>query len=171
MAAIVLSAGGISGCGDFKVVRQFPRSKLIYVVLNTVAQFERDLLIERTQSSLQRAKSEGKVLGRPSTLSEKQKEDVRDDLATGMSVSAIAKKMRQADRPSCVSATKIHAPFDLSVSAGTVLVPTPHWGGYEPRNRTTLKTPASEETVSALASCTRLSRWGKGPTVRTSREL
>jgi DNA invertase Pin-like site-specific DNA recombinase len=34
-------------------------------VLNAVAQFERDLLIERTQSGLKRAKSEGKTLGRP----------------------------------------------------------------------------------------------------------
>ncbi|WEX91428.1 recombinase family protein (plasmid) [Sinorhizobium garamanticum] len=61
-------------------------------VLNAVAQFERDLLIERTQSGLKRAKSEGKALGRPSTLSDKQKQDVRNDLATGMSVSAIARK-------------------------------------------------------------------------------
>ncbi|UVC19264.1 recombinase family protein [Mesorhizobium onobrychidis] len=59
-------------------------------VLNAVAQFERDLLIERTQSGLKRAKSEGKALGRPSTLSERQKQDVRDDLA--MSVSAAARK-------------------------------------------------------------------------------
>ena len=34
-------------------------------VLNAVAQFERDLLIERTQSGLKRAKAEGKILGRP----------------------------------------------------------------------------------------------------------
>jgi putative DNA-invertase from lambdoid prophage Rac len=62
-------------------------------VLNTVAQFERDLLIERTQSGLRRAKSEGKTLGRPSMLSEKQKKDVREDLAAGLSVSAIARKL------------------------------------------------------------------------------
>jgi putative DNA-invertase from lambdoid prophage Rac len=61
-------------------------------VLNAVAQFERDLLIERTQSGLKRAKSEGKTLGRPSTLSEEQKQGVRDDLAKEMSVSAIARK-------------------------------------------------------------------------------
>lgn len=48
--------------------------------------------IERTQSDLKRAKSEGKPLGRPSTLTEKQKQDVREDLATGMSVSATARK-------------------------------------------------------------------------------
>ena len=61
-------------------------------VLNAVAEFERGLLVERTQSGLKRAKLEGKALGRPSTLSDKQKEDVRDDLATGMSISAIARK-------------------------------------------------------------------------------
>ncbi|SDN72038.1 recombinase family protein [Ensifer sp. YR511] len=61
-------------------------------VLNAVAQFERDLLIERTQSGLKRAKADGKALGRPSTLSEKQKQEARDDLEVGMSVSAIARK-------------------------------------------------------------------------------
>ncbi len=61
-------------------------------VLNAVAQFERDLLIERTQSGLRRAKFEGKTLGRPSILSDEQKQDVREDIANGLSVSAIARK-------------------------------------------------------------------------------
>lgn len=39
--------------------------KMTMQVLGAVAEFERDLLIERTQSGLQRAKSEGKRLGRP----------------------------------------------------------------------------------------------------------
>ncbi|WOU04821.1 recombinase family protein [Pseudomonas aeruginosa] len=62
-------------------------------VLNAVAQFERDLLIERTQSGLNRAKAEGKTLGRPATLSEQQKRAVRDELAAGVSVSALARKL------------------------------------------------------------------------------
>lgn len=37
-------------------------------VINAVAQFERDLLIERTQAGLARAKAQGKILGRPPTL-------------------------------------------------------------------------------------------------------
>jgi putative DNA-invertase from lambdoid prophage Rac len=37
-------------------------------VLNAVAQFERDLLIERTQSGLKRAKLEGKALSAEPTL-------------------------------------------------------------------------------------------------------
>lgn len=62
-------------------------------VLNAVAQFERDLLIERTQSGLSRAKAEGKSLGRPAALTEQQKQDVRKELAGGMSVSALARKL------------------------------------------------------------------------------
>ncbi|MNF66953.1 putative DNA-invertase from lambdoid prophage Rac [compost metagenome] len=42
--------------------------KMTMQVLNAVAEFERDLLIERTQSGLQRAKSEGKKLGRPEAV-------------------------------------------------------------------------------------------------------
>lgn len=34
-------------------------------VINAVAEFERDLLIERTHAGLERAKAEGKRLGRP----------------------------------------------------------------------------------------------------------
>jgi putative DNA-invertase from lambdoid prophage Rac len=37
-------------------------------VLAAVAEFERDLLIERTQAGLERAKLEGKKLGRPAAL-------------------------------------------------------------------------------------------------------
>ncbi|MBI6918013.1 recombinase family protein [Pseudomonas monteilii] len=39
--------------------------KMTMQVLNAVAEFERDLLIERTQQGLIRAKAEGKKLGRP----------------------------------------------------------------------------------------------------------
>lgn len=61
-------------------------------VLNAVAQFERDLLIERTQSGISRAKAAGKIMGRPAALNEQQKQTVRDELASGTSISAIARK-------------------------------------------------------------------------------
>ncbi|SON58511.1 putative DNA-invertase from lambdoid prophage Rac (plasmid) [Hartmannibacter diazotrophicus] len=60
-------------------------------VLNAVAQFERDLLVERTQSGLRRAKSEGKALGRRPSLTKVQKQEVRASLDTGMSISAVAR--------------------------------------------------------------------------------
>ena len=37
-------------------------------VLGAVAEFERDLLIERTQQGLSRARAEGKKLGRPNAV-------------------------------------------------------------------------------------------------------
>lgn len=42
-----------------------PAGKMTMQVLSAVAEFERDLLIERTQQGLMRAKAEGKQLGRP----------------------------------------------------------------------------------------------------------
>jgi putative DNA-invertase from lambdoid prophage Rac len=42
-----------------------PAGKLMLAMLAAVAEMERDLLIECTQSSLARIKAEGKTLGRP----------------------------------------------------------------------------------------------------------
>lgn len=61
-------------------------------VLNAVAQFERDLLIERTHSGIERAKSEGKILGRPAVLSDQQKIKVREELRGGASIASLARK-------------------------------------------------------------------------------
>lgn len=63
------------------------------VMSNAVAQFERDLLIERTQSGLARAKAQGKALGRPSTLSADEQALVRARIADGETVSSIARDM------------------------------------------------------------------------------
>lgn len=62
-------------------------------VLNAVAQFERDLIIERTSAGLARAKLQGKVLGRRPHLLPEQKEEVRQALRNGnWTVTALAKK-------------------------------------------------------------------------------
>ena len=67
-------------------------------VINAIAQFERDLLIERTQSGLQRAKAEGAVLGRPATLDADQRDAVLAELAAGASVSELeAARYQPAD--------------------------------------------------------------------------
>ncbi|WP_250482096.1 recombinase family protein [Caballeronia sp. NCTM5] len=60
-------------------------------VLTAVAEFERDLLIERTQAGLARAKAEGKAMGRPSALTEKQQKEVLERLAAGESVAQLAR--------------------------------------------------------------------------------
>lgn len=65
--------------------------KLTMGVLNAVAEFERDLLIERTNAGLARARKEGKAIGRPSVLSPDDREVVRRRLEEGESVSAVAR--------------------------------------------------------------------------------
>ncbi|CAJ3147647.1 MULTISPECIES: recombinase family protein [Burkholderia] len=61
-------------------------------VLNAVAEFERDLLIERTHAGIARAKAEGKAMGRPSALSGEQRADVLRELDAGASVAALARR-------------------------------------------------------------------------------
>jgi len=65
--------------------------KLTMGVINAVAQFERDLLIERTQAGLVRARAEGKRMGRPPALSTAQQRDVKIRLQAGNAVAAIAR--------------------------------------------------------------------------------
>lgn len=59
-------------------------------VISAVAEFERDLLLERTQPGIARAKAAGKHFGRPSALSEDQKRAEMEQLNMGSSVSAVA---------------------------------------------------------------------------------
>lgn len=70
-----------------------PAGKMTMGVIAAVAEFERDLLMERTHAGLARAKADGKALGRPSALSGAQLQDVGKRLAAGESVAAIARAM------------------------------------------------------------------------------
>jgi putative DNA-invertase from lambdoid prophage Rac len=67
--------------------------KMTMGVINAVAEFERDLLIERTQSGLSRARASGKALGRPRSLIEGQANQVRERLSKGDSVASIAREL------------------------------------------------------------------------------
>ena len=60
-------------------------------VLNAVAEFERDLLIERTQAGIARARAEGKTLGRPPALTKVQQAEAMQRLAKGESVAKVAR--------------------------------------------------------------------------------
>jgi putative DNA-invertase from lambdoid prophage Rac len=71
-----------------------PAGKMTMSVIAAVAQFERDLIIERTMAGLERAKASGKVLGRPAALDGEQRAAVRADLETGGTLTAIARRHR-----------------------------------------------------------------------------
>lgn len=80
-----LALGGMDLCS--------PAGRMTMGVIATVAEFERDLLIERTQAGLQRARSEGKALGRPHALTHAQIQIARERLSAGESVSAVARDL------------------------------------------------------------------------------
>ncbi len=65
--------------------------KMTMQVINAVAEFERDLLIERTKSGISRAKAQGKRLGRRWTITPDQMADAKRRLDAGESVSGLAR--------------------------------------------------------------------------------
>lgn len=67
-----------------------PAGKMTMGVIAAVAEFERDLLVERTQAGLSRAKAEGKTLGRPSALTLEQQAAIRQRRAEGASLGVLA---------------------------------------------------------------------------------
>lgn len=64
---------------------------LMVKVLAAVADFERELIIERTQAGQARARAEGKHMGRPSKTTDEQKATIRQQLDQGISVSQVAR--------------------------------------------------------------------------------
>lgn len=71
-----------------------PAGKMTMAVVTAVAEFERDLLIERTQQGLERAKAQGTKLGRPTAVAtthavqqEKSKEKSQTEVASALNLS------------------------------------------------------------------------------------
>lgn len=81
-----LALGGVDLCS--------PAGKMTMAVIAAVAEFERDLLIERTQSGLTRAKAEGKALGRPKALSPGQQQEAKARIANGETITAVAQALK-----------------------------------------------------------------------------
>ena len=73
--------------------------------VSAVAEFEKDLLIERTHSDLARARAAGKRFGRPPSLNNEQRQTALEQLNAEASISAVAREfgtsrqtiMRQRD--------------------------------------------------------------------------
>lgn len=65
--------------------------KLMLTMLAAVAEMERDLIVERTQAGLARAKAEGKVLGRPAKTTQEQRKAIVNAYEQKASVSTLAR--------------------------------------------------------------------------------
>ena len=71
-----------------------PAGKMTMGVIAAVAEFERDLLIERTLSGQARARAAGTHMGRPSKTSATDREGILAALAKGDTVSSIANQYK-----------------------------------------------------------------------------
>ena len=70
-----------------------PAGKMTMQVIAAVAEFERDLLIERTKAGISRARSQGKRFGRPLSLSQDQRAQALGRLASGATASQVAREL------------------------------------------------------------------------------
>ena len=71
-----------------------PSGKMTMSVIAAVAEFERDLLVERTQAGLALAKASGRAIGRPQSLDRGQVAIVRQKLSEGHSVASLARELK-----------------------------------------------------------------------------
>ncbi len=68
-----------------------PAGRMTMSVISAVAEFERDLLIERTQQGLSRAKAAGTRMGRPNALSDGDASAALQKLDSGLPVAEVAR--------------------------------------------------------------------------------
>ena len=68
-----------------------PSGKMVMTVFGGIAEFERALILIRTQEGREAAQARGVAFGRPSKLREDQKEVARDLVKNGKSISAVAR--------------------------------------------------------------------------------
>ena len=80
--------------------------KMLYSVLGAVAQFERDVLRERTVAGIRAAQARGEHVGRPPALTTSQIREARKMLDRGENASHVARIMR-VGRSTLYRATKI----------------------------------------------------------------
>lgn len=77
-----------------------PVGKLLYRIINALAEFERDLNSERTKAGMEAARKRGKRVGRPHKLTKRQVQSVTRKLAAdpGLSFAALAKELSVSPR-------------------------------------------------------------------------
>lgn len=76
-----------------------PAGKMTMQVTLAVAEFDKDLLVERTHSGIARARASGKHFGRPSSLNREQQQVVLERLNAGVSISTITVNLALHGRP------------------------------------------------------------------------
>ncbi|MCQ9157240.1 recombinase family protein, partial [Acidomonas methanolica] len=82
---------------DLKVIlmdldTRTPTGKLVFAVVAAMAQWERELIVERTRNGLAAARARGKTGGRTSTLTDQQVSDAITRIQAGEKAAAVTKQ-------------------------------------------------------------------------------
>jgi DNA invertase Pin-like site-specific DNA recombinase len=72
-----------------------PTGKLMLNVIGSVAQFEREIMLERQREGIQKAKADGKYKGRKPTAQAKR-DDIVALMETGMNTAEVARQLKIA---------------------------------------------------------------------------
>ena len=99
---------------DQSIDTSSPAGKLMFAVLAAIAQFERDLIRERTLDGLARAKAQGKVGGRRPTIAGQRAQLVKRLAAEGQSVRQIAASIE-------ASPSAVHRLLSRPTTAGAAI--------------------------------------------------
>jgi Enterobacteriaceae phage serine recombinase len=94
--------------------------RLIFHIFAALAEFERGLIVERTEAGLAAARAKGRVGGRPHSLTREQRGLVLDLLAAGHNVATVARKMGTS-RGTVYRVVEASARFALEAVAATAL--------------------------------------------------
>ena len=70
-----------------------PAGKMVMGVISAMAEFERDLIVERTNAGISRARAAGKTFGRPPALTPVQQRLAIESIAAGDAIAAIARNL------------------------------------------------------------------------------
>ena len=119
-----LEASGVQfRCTDQDISTQTATGKLLLNVLASVAEFERELIRDRTKAGLVRARSQGKTLGRPNVAIDM--DQVRAMHASGVGLRTIGKQLgvshqtiKNRLRKDGVAAAKESTPFSGGLPNG-----------------------------------------------------
>ena len=71
-----------------------PAGRMVFGIFSSLAEYERELIRERINAGLSRAKAEGKKLGRPTNVNAETRDKVVQLRKEGMPIKKIAKELR-----------------------------------------------------------------------------
>ena len=84
-----------AGCGFVSLGESWcdtttPAGELMLTIMGGIAQFERSLILARTEAGIAKAREQGKVFGRPSRLDVGQKRKIAERYAAGETMAQLA---------------------------------------------------------------------------------